>query len=148
MENYKEITIMGSPACMWESEWEHNKFTYTIIYLNKVRISAPVTLWSQGSQIARQKRLKEKGFSQSVIHCYNTTSSCHISETSFLKTEIRLSLMLFNSLQNIAHSNSHCCSRAVREISLHLKMKNIHNGRRERKCEKYRHYNFALVNLA
>lgn len=120
MENYKETAIIGSPACMWECEWEHNKFTYTIIYLNKVWISAPVTLCSQRSQIARQKRLKEKGFSQSVIHCYNTTCSCYISKTGF-KTEIRLPLMLFYSSQNTAHDNPHCCSTAVREISLHLR---------------------------
>lgn len=147
MENYKEITIIGSLACMWDSEWEH-KFTYTIIYLNEVRISAPVTLWSQRSQITSQKRLKEKDFNQSVVHCYNTTCTCYISETSFLKTEIRLRLMFFNSLQNTAHSHSHCCSTAVREISFHLKMKKNQNGRKQRKCQKHSHYKFALVNLA
>lgn len=122
MENYEEITIIGSPR-MWESEWEHNKFTYTITYLNKVRISAPVTWWSQRSQIVRRKRLKGKGFSQSAAHCYRTTCRCYISKTSFLTAEIRLPLRLLNILENTAHNTSHCFSSALRDISPHLKTK-------------------------
>lgn len=72
----------------------------TLIYLNEVRISAPVTLWPQRSQITKQKRLKEKDFSQSVITTAGYIVAMYISETTFLKTEIRLPLMLFNSLQN------------------------------------------------
>lgn len=34
-EVWKEITVIGSPACMWESGWEHNKFTYAITSLKK-----------------------------------------------------------------------------------------------------------------
>lgn len=42
---WKEITAIGSPVCMWESEWEYNKFTHAIISLNKVEFQLQ---WPRG----------------------------------------------------------------------------------------------------
>lgn len=148
MGNCTEITIIASPACMRESEWECDNFFSTVIYPNKVKISALVTLWSQRSQITREKRLKEKGHYNSQLYMatmHKTTCSCCISETHFLNTETRFHLPMFNNLQYTDRNNAHSFSAPIREIPLHLNIKNPQNWRR--KCQKYRHYKFALVNF-